>query len=367
MLKDLESRQDGSDARSPQVVYEDLQAARAGDRPTRRRLPTGPVVVIGLALVLGGTLGWYFLAGRSETTPVPVLAMAPAVVVEQTPVATSSDSPAPVVAAKPNLPAAKPTPVKPPVRTKPLMAMAPPAPVNRSLSPQPRDLSRAALGSIPSPNPVPAVAAMPVARPGQMEKVVKPPAAGEVTDAAYREAATLMQQGRADEAEAKLRTALGQNPGHAAARELLVGVLLQRGARDEARQQLETGITHSPGHLVFYSLLARLHVDAGQEARALALLESANARAINDVDHQRFLATLYQRAGRHADAVKTYQQAVTLRPYDGRAWLGLGISLEAMEHWKDAATAYQRALAGQGLDDRLAEYARQRQAFVKSK
>ena len=77
MLKDLESRQDGSDARSPQVVYEDLRAARAADRPTRRRLPTGPVVVIGLALVLGGTLGWYFLAGRSETTPVPVLAMAP--------------------------------------------------------------------------------------------------------------------------------------------------------------------------------------------------------------------------------------------------------------------------------------------------
>lgn len=360
MLKDLESRQDGSDAHGPRVVYEDLQAARAGKRPARRHLPTGPVVVIGLALVLGGALGWFFL-GRSGSAPTPVPATPPPTVIAEAPV---SPPPAETPARNAAPPVVKAPAARLPVREKPSMALSPPAPTAK---PAPAKPAARTSPPLALPSPAPAVAAMPVARPGQMEKVVKPPKAGELTDAAYHEAASLLQQGRADEAEAKLRATLGQNPGHAAARELLVGVLLQRGARDEARQQLETGITHSPGHLGFYSLLARLHVDAGQEARALALLESANARAINDVEHQRFLAALYQRAGRHADAVKTYRQAVTLRPFDGRAWLGLGISLEAMEEWKDAATAYQRALAGQGLDDRLADYARQRQAFVKSK
>lgn len=347
MLKDLESRQDGSGTRSPPIVYEDLQAARAGERPARR-WPAGAVVIIGLALIAGAALGWFFL-DRPVTAPPPVAATPPPAVVEPAPVqppavevpAKRVQPPAPVVARAPV--------VRPPAREKPLMALPPPAPVNRA------------------PKPLPVVAAAPVARPGQMEKVVKPPEAGEVTEAAYREAAAFMQQGRMEEAEARLRAVLGQNPAHAASRELLVGVLLQRGARDDARQQLETGIAQSPGHAVFYSLLARLYVDAGQEARALTLLESANARLANDVEHQRFLAALYQRAARHGDAVKAYRQVVTLRPYDGRGWLGLGISLEAMEQWKDAATAYQRALAGQGLDDRLSEYVRQRQTFVKSK
>lgn len=348
MLKDLESRQDGSDTRTPRVVYEDLQASHADGRPTRRSLPAGPVILIGLVLVLGGVLGWFFL-DRSVTAPPPAAATPPPAIVEQVP-ASPPVVEVPAKRVQPPAPAVVRAPVvRPPAREKPLMALPPPAPVNRA------------------PKPVPVVAAAPVARPGQMEKVVKPPEAGEVTEAAYREAAALMQQGRMEEAEAKLRAVLVQNPSHAASRELLVGVLLQRGARDDARQQLEAGIAQSPGHLVFYSLLARLYVDAGQEARALTLLESANARAANDVEHQRFLAALYQRANRHADAVRTYRHVVTLRPYDGRGWLGLGISLEAMEQWKDAATAYQRALAGQGLDDRLSEYVRQRQAFVKSK
>ncbi len=347
MLKDLESRQEGSGTRSSQVVYEDLQAARAGKLPARR-WPVAAVVILGLALIAGAALGWFFL-DRPVSAPPPVAATPPPAVVEPAPVQPPAVE-VPVKPVPPPAPAVARAPVvRPPVREKPLMALPPPVPVNRA------------------PKPAPVVAAAPVARPGQMEKVVKPPEAGEVTEAAYREAAALMQQGRMDEAEVKLRAALAQNPGHALSRELLVGVLLQRGARDDARQQLEAGIAQSPAHLVFYSLLARLYVDAGQEARALALLESASPRAANDVDHHRFLAALYQRAGRHPDAVKAYRQVVTLQPYDGRGWLGLGISLEAMEQWKDAATAYQRALAGQGLDDRLSDYVRQRQAFVKSK
>jgi MSHA biogenesis protein MshN len=350
MLKDLESRQDGSDKDGPRMVYEDLQASRPGFRSMRRSPPILPILVIVLSLVAGAIGSWYFLSGQSTPVAKPVPPTPPpATVAEAAPEVKPAPAPhVPVFPDKPKKPPAPLAPIKPATREKP--AVAEPRPVAK-----PR---------VQAPAPV---AVAPVARPGQMEKVVKPLAPGELANNAYREAASLMQQGRGDEAEARLRTNLGQYPGHAASRELLVGVLLQRGARDEARQQLETGITQTPEHLVFYSLLARLFVDAGQEARALALLESAAARAANDVDYQRFLAALYQRAGRHGDAVKAWRQVVTLRPFDGRGWLGLGISLEAMEHWKDAANAYQRALAGQGLDERLSEYVRQRQAYVKSK
>jgi len=350
MLRDLESRQDGSDPRKPKAIYEDLQASRAVNNRTPHRVPMVAIALVGVAAVMG-VAAWYLMNKPAGTAPEPAIAVTPPPVTPETPAVAAApvQTPQPASVARP--PVVQPRPA---VRREGPKTVKPP--------PTPPPVRRA--------KPVaakPMMAAAPVARPGQMEKVVRPLSTSELAESAHREAAVLLQQGRSGEAEQKLRTALGHQPGHAAARELLIGLLLQRGARDEARQQLETGIAQSPGHFTFHRLLARLHVDAGQEAQALALLESINARARNDIEYQRFLAALYQRAGRHADAVKAYRQAVTLRPYDGRAWLGLGISLEALEHWPEAATAYQRALAGQGLDERLADYARQRTALVKSK
>jgi len=202
---------------------------------------------------------------------------------------------------------------------------------------------------------------------GVVEKRLKPLSTQERAEGAYRQATRSLQQGRTAEAESRLRTALAANPAHLSARNLLVGVALKNGRWQEAQKLLEEGIRLAPQHYPFVQLLARIHIKQGHESQALAQLEGTREYATTDPDYQALLATLYQRVGRHAEAVMTYQRAVSLRPQEGRWWLGMAISLEAERSWQNAAQAYQRATVSGTLDENLLQYAQQRLAVVKNK
>ncbi len=200
-----------------------------------------------------------------------------------------------------------------------------------------------------------------------LEKKVKPLSPQDKAESQYRLAATSLQQNRVSEAENQLRAALAAQPAHVKARELLAGLALQGGRWREAQSLLEQGVAQHPQHYPFAQLLARSYVDRGQDLKALSLLEKSREAAGTDAEYFAFLATLYQRAGRHGDAVKSFTEAVTLRPQDGRWWLGFAISLEATEQWKASGEAYQRAAASGSLDRQLLQYAQQRLAAIKNK
>lgn len=200
-----------------------------------------------------------------------------------------------------------------------------------------------------------------------LEKKVKPLSPQDKAESQYRLAATSLQQNRVSEAENQLRAALAAQPAHVKARELLAGLALQGGRWREAQSLLEQGVAQHPQHYPFAQLLARSYVDRGQDLKALSLLEKSRDAAGTDAEYFAFLATLYQRAGRHGDAVKSFTEAVTLRPQDGRWWLGFAISLEATEQWKASGEAYQRAAASGSLDRQLLQYAQQRLAAIKNK
>lgn len=114
---------------------------------------------------------------------------------------------------------------------------------------------------------------------------------------------------------------------------------------------------------LFARMLARVYIDQGAEAKALAVMESVSPEASDDADFSALLGLLYQRAGRHTDAVRAYEQALRLRPGDGRVWLGLAISFEATEQPDAAKEAYQRA-QDRGLQPLLARYVEQRLAAL---
>jgi MSHA biogenesis protein MshN len=200
-----------------------------------------------------------------------------------------------------------------------------------------------------------------------LEKKVKPLSPQDKAESQYRLAATNLQQNRVSEAENHLRAALAAQPAHVKARELLAGLALQGGRWREAQSLLEQGVAQHPQHYPFAQLLARSYVDRGQDLKALSLLEKSRDAAGTDAEYFAFLATLYQRAGRHGDAVKSFTEAVTLRPQEGRWWLGFAISLEATEQWKASGEAYQRAAASGSLDKQLLQYAQQRLTAIKNK
>lgn len=260
---------------------------------------------------------------------------------DATPAASPAASSAPQAGAPARSPQA-PAPSKPP----PSAIARPRATTPSSSSPPPR--TPAAQGTIAAAQ-----------GDGLVEKKLKPLTPAERAEGHYRRAFALLKQGQAAKAEEELHAALAAHPGYAPARELLAGLLLQRGHAQEAQTLLEEGVKLGPEPSLA-RLLARLLVERGADDAALAVMEAARSAAGRDAEYLSFLATLYQRAGRHAEAIAAYTEAVGLRPADGRAWLGLAISLEAQQQRSEAARAYERALASSGLDGRLRQYAQQR-------
>lgn len=217
------------------------------------------------------------------------------------------------------------------------------------------------------PKPAPVMASSTSAGQGAgtvMDKRAKPFSPNEKAESEYRRAADLLQKGRMADAERNLRLALGADAAHTPARELLAGLMLQQGHWREAQELLEQGIDKVPAHYPFAQLLARVHVEHGADQKALTVMERSRQAAADNSAYMAFLAALYQRAGKHAEAVKTYNEAVRLDPQEGRSWLGLGISLEAVQD-RDAAAAYEHAIQSGVLDDKLLQYARQRLAVLK--
>ena len=198
-----------------------------------------------------------------------------------------------------------------------------------------------------------------------MDKRVKPFSPNEKAESEYRRAADLLQKGRMTDAEKHLRLALSADAAHTPSRELLAGLMLQQGHWREAQELLEQGIDAVPAHYPFAQLLARVYVEHGAEQKALAVMEASRRAGANNPEYVAFLAALYQRAGKHVEAVKTYSEAVTLNSQEGRWWLGMGISLEAVQDRDAAGAAYQRAINSGVLDNKLLQYARQRLAIVK--
>ena len=135
---------------------------------------------------------------------------------------------------------------------------------------------------------------------------------------------------------------------------------------DEAQQLLEQGLAAVPGQASFATLLARIYVEQNTEPKAIALLEQQRSGAKPNPDTLALLATLYQRAGRHDAAIAAYKDALTLRPLEGKWWLGLGISQEAVGDWNEARFAYER-VRNTNVTAPLAQYAEQRLAIVRSK
>lgn len=198
-----------------------------------------------------------------------------------------------------------------------------------------------------------------------MDKQVKPFSPNEKAESEYRLAADLLQKGRMADAEKHLKLALSADAAHTPSRELLTGLMLQQGHWREAQELLEQGIDAVPAHYPFAQLLARVHVEHGADHKALAVMEASRRAGAENPEYVAFLAALYQRVGKHAEAVKTYSEAVKLNPQEGRWWLGMGISLEAVQDRNAAGAAYERAIQSGVLDDKLLQYARQRLAIVK--
>lgn len=411
MLQDLEARQDTAAPTPTRPVHQDLRPVRTPPRVNVMRLALF-VVIAGVVVA-----GIYFgadkiMLARVEAPTVPAAKPQPAPPVARTPVPPVPDSAPASSATVPTADAAlSATPVpappvsvveapKPPAtQVQESAAVIPPAPTAPPVAAEPkvtpdasaqspRSPSRAPVGIVVKKAEPPSVVAIArERRPADVkapqpkseaalasseesatlvDKKVRPLTAEESAEAGYRRGLHSLDQRRPDEALRQLREALAAQPTHIKARELAAGIELQNGHWREAQSLLEEGLRQVSNHYLFARMLARVYVDHGAEAKALAVMESALPAGSDDAEFSALLGLLYQRANRHQDAIRAYERAITLRPNDGRTWLGFAISLEGTEQWSAAKNAYRRAQENE-LTPSLARYAEQRIAALKDR
>jgi MSHA biogenesis protein MshN len=193
-----------------------------------------------------------------------------------------------------------------------------------------------------------------------IKKEVHQPTPRELAEGEFRKASALLQQSRFAEAQEGFQAALAAYPAHHGARQGLVGLLLESRRYPEAERVLSEGIALAPSQLGFVMTLARLQLDRGEGAQAVATLKKGLEHGQGSADYVAFLAALQQRQGRHDEAIEQFAAALRMRPANGVWWLGLGISLQAVNRAAEAQEAYSRARSTNSLSPELAAFAEQR-------
>ena len=242
---------------------------------------------------------------------------------------------------------------RPPVPTARVVARA--APELPAAAPMPAE--RVEEKRVPAPP-----ARTPPAPPGKAEihKEVRQPTPRDLAEVEFRKATALLHQSRPAEAQEGFQAAVAAYPGHHAARQALVGLLVDARKYGEAERVLQEGLALSPAQSGFAMTLARLQVDRGDALQATATLRKGLEHSQGSADYLAFLAALLQRQGRHEEAIEQFRGALRMRPAAGVWWLGLGISLQALNRGADAQDAYARARASGNLSPELAAFAEQR-------
>ncbi len=224
----------------------------------------------------------------------------------------------------------------------------------------PEEAAKRQADALPPPRPAkapPARAAAPLPDRMSPMKQVSP---AQRTDAEFRKAVALMQQGHIADAITGYEAVLRMDAGHDAARQALVALLLESKRGMEAGRVLQDGLKIRPEHTGFAMLLARLQVEQGATEQALAILEKSLPYADAQADYQAFYAALLQRRNRHKEAITHYQIALQLAPGNGIWLMGYGISLQAVQRTDDAGSAFRRALESGTLSPELQAFVRQK-------
>ena len=158
--------------------------------------------------------------------------------------------------------------------------------------------------------------------------------------AELRRAIELVARGQTTEATRLLADALSQRPNWSDARATLAALQAEAGDRRQALATLLDGVQFDPTR--FAPTAAQLQAELNDPAGALLALDRVPPAA-RDQSYHALAAAIAQRAGRHQMAVAEYGAALRSVPSNAVAWVGLGVSLQALGHDAEALAAYRGA------------------------
>ncbi|MBT8440154.1 MAG: tetratricopeptide repeat protein, partial [Gammaproteobacteria bacterium] len=174
----------------------------------------------------------------------------------------------------------------------------------------------------------------------------------------------LLETGRLTEAEKNLGDILRKTPNSLPAHELLTGLLLRNNRLDEAKKQLGTARKFYPNNENLVLLQSRVLIEEGRVDDVIGLLEALQSKDKAGIRSTAMLASLYQQKGNFAESLKLYNTLAKAAPANAGYWMGLAVSLDALNDPQKAKKAYLKALQTGGLSLSLGNYARQRIGLI---
>lgn len=355
MLRDLESgRSSTSEVRGLPGNVRIIEESSYGRSPRLR------YALVLIAILPAAACGWLYLRQHSgddlvlsrrevaPTHPESAGSAAATATLTRTPASMPTPRPTPVaVAASPpfRVISTQTSEDRPSAVSLPAPASISPAPNEQVQGPR---LGRqgAATRKPVSPKPlsqraVAGAAKGPIRQPDQSQRSYRSDSPDETAEEILRKGARLYASGQVARAQDQLERCLRLDPENFRARLLLAKSYIAAGDLEQAESLLAGG--EADGEIA--KLRAQLLLKRGQTGQAETVLERSLAAAGNDPGVLGVLGALRQRQGRHVDAIAAYQQATREEPTQPKWWLGLAISLDALERYQDALAAYQRAMS----------------------
>jgi len=175
-----------------------------------------------------------------------------------------------------------------------------------------------------------------------------------------------MQRGQVMAAIGSVQQALKLQPAWPEPRTQLVKLYRQQGRWIDADRLLKEALKAEPESAYWALMRARGLWQQQDRERAVAVLEKARTDGAHDLNLDLFLAALYQRGNQHPASAAVYQDILQQQPGHAKAWLGLAISLQALQQPKDALAAFQQALRSGSHAPKVRQYIEQRIAALRT-
>ena len=176
------------------------------------------------------------------------------------------------------------------------------------------------------------------------------------------------KQGQFKVSIASLERAIELNPENGQARYLLASTYIQQDRADAALSLLARSVELLPENTKIKQLYGQMLFQIGRQQQAIKVLRTRMPLIDEAPEYHALLAAIYQEMKKHQQSVEIYRTLVSLHPEQSVWWMGLGISLEALDRQPDALSAYEQAMQSGSLSSNLKKYVSQRiQSLSKEK
>ncbi|MDZ7735450.1 MAG: AMIN domain-containing protein [Gammaproteobacteria bacterium] len=160
----------------------------------------------------------------------------------------------------------------------------------------------------------------------------------------YRLARRYYERREFDHAIQTIQRHLQKAPDDELAIKLYALALFQTNQTERADSVLYDATRRLPNANGLKQLYAQWLMQQDKAADALAILHDSPPPLAEAPDYHALLAALQQKLGQHPESADLYRQLVRQVPERGVWWMGLAISLEALDRGDEALDAYQQAL-----------------------